>query len=137
MRQQPGGAAQTRADVEDPRPGTNVQRRQPLRIQPRDAARAAGHAAGAAFLHPLAQATQVRRILGSAAHAARSLELSTAGAARIAHNPGPAHPVSPRPHPRGRDPADHPTTSLRRRNPPRASTSAARSGSGQPATACG
>jgi hypothetical protein len=41
-----------------------------------DAARAAGHAAGAAFLHPLAKATQVRHILGSAAHAARALELS-------------------------------------------------------------
>jgi hypothetical protein len=43
-----------------------------------DAARAAGHAAGAAFLHTLAKATQVRHILGSAAHAARAFEL-TAG----------------------------------------------------------
>jgi hypothetical protein len=42
-----------------------------------DAARAAGHAVGAAFLHPLARATQVRHILGSAAHAARAFELST------------------------------------------------------------
>jgi hypothetical protein len=33
-------------------------------------------AAGAAFLHPLAKATQVKHILGSAAHAARALELS-------------------------------------------------------------
>ena len=41
-----------------------------------DAARAAGHAAGAAFLHPLAQAAQVRHLLGSAAHAARALELA-------------------------------------------------------------
>lgn len=41
-----------------------------------DAARAAGNAVGAAFLHPLAEATQVRHILGSAAHAARALELS-------------------------------------------------------------
>jgi hypothetical protein len=40
-----------------------------------DAARAAAHACGAAFLHPLAQATQVKHILGSAAHAARALEL--------------------------------------------------------------
>ncbi|MEV4200720.1 putative immunity protein [Micromonospora globbae] len=40
-----------------------------------DAARAAGHAAAAAYLHPLAQATQVRHILGSAAHAARAAEL--------------------------------------------------------------
>ncbi|HVK25014.1 MAG TPA: exonuclease SbcC [Actinokineospora sp.] len=40
-----------------------------------DAARAAGHAVGAAFLHPLAKATQVKHILGSAAHAARAFEL--------------------------------------------------------------
>jgi hypothetical protein len=40
-----------------------------------DAARAAGHAAGAAFLHPLPRATQVKHILGSAAHAARAFEL--------------------------------------------------------------
>jgi immunity protein 5 of polymorphic toxin system len=40
-----------------------------------DAARAAAHACGAAFLHPLAKATQVKHILGSAAHAARALEL--------------------------------------------------------------
>jgi hypothetical protein len=42
-----------------------------------DAARAAGHAAGAAFLHPLPRATQVKHILGSAAHAARAFELFT------------------------------------------------------------
>ena len=41
-----------------------------------DAARAAGHAVGAAFLHPLPRATQVKHILGSAAHAARAFELS-------------------------------------------------------------
>ena len=41
-----------------------------------DAARAAGHAVGAAFLHPLPKATQVKHILGSAAHAARAFELS-------------------------------------------------------------
>ncbi|GLZ11878.1 hypothetical protein Acsp04_21130 [Actinomadura sp. NBRC 104425] len=41
-----------------------------------DAARAAMAAAGAAFLHPLAKATQVKHILGSAAHAARAFELS-------------------------------------------------------------
>jgi hypothetical protein len=40
------------------------------------AARAAAHACGAAFLHPLAKATQVRHILGSAAYAARAFELS-------------------------------------------------------------
>lgn len=41
-----------------------------------DAARAALAAAGAAFLHPLAKPTQVKHILGSAAHAARAFELS-------------------------------------------------------------
>jgi hypothetical protein len=41
-----------------------------------DAARAAGNAVGAAFLHPLAKATQVRHILGAAAHAARAFELA-------------------------------------------------------------
>src|ERR1019366_10692609 len=45
----------------------------------RDAARAAGHAAAAAYLHPLANSTQVRHILGSAAHAARAAELAAAG----------------------------------------------------------
>ncbi len=41
-----------------------------------EAARAAMAAAGAAFLHPLAKATQVKHILGSAAHAARAFELA-------------------------------------------------------------
>ena len=41
-----------------------------------DAARAALAAAGAAFLHPVAKATQVKHILGSAAHAARAFELA-------------------------------------------------------------
>jgi hypothetical protein len=54
-----------------------------------DAARAALAAASAPFLHPLAKATQVKHILGSAAHAARALELSagddpTVGADHIA-----------------------------------------------------
>ncbi len=40
------------------------------------AATAAGDAAAAAYLHPLAKATQVRHILGSAAHAARAAELA-------------------------------------------------------------
>jgi hypothetical protein len=53
-----------------------------------DAARAAMAAAGAAFLHPLPKATQVKHILGSAAHAARAHELasgddSTAGTAHL------------------------------------------------------
>lgn len=41
-----------------------------------EAAYAALAAAGAAYLHPLAKATQVRHILGPAAHAARALELA-------------------------------------------------------------
>ena len=54
-----------------------------------DAARAALSAAGAAFLHPLAKATQVKHILGAAARAARAFELAagddpTVGAAYIA-----------------------------------------------------
>ncbi|RBY90785.1 putative immunity protein [Blastococcus sp. TF02A-26] len=40
------------------------------------AARAAADAAGSAFLHPLAKATQVRHVLGAAAHAARARELA-------------------------------------------------------------
>jgi hypothetical protein len=40
-----------------------------------DAARAAGHAGASAYLHPLAKATQVLHILGSAAHAARAMEI--------------------------------------------------------------
>jgi hypothetical protein len=46
------------------------------------AARAAMSASSAAYLHPLARSTQVRHILGAAAHAARALELETAA------NPG-------------------------------------------------
>ena len=45
----------------------------------RQAARAAGQAAAAAYLHPLARATQVRHILGAAAHAARAVELLAGG----------------------------------------------------------
>lgn len=41
----------------------------------REAALAAGDAAAAAYLHPIARATQVRHILGAAAHAARAAEL--------------------------------------------------------------
>ncbi|MFI7599255.1 putative immunity protein [Actinoplanes sp. NPDC049681] len=44
-----------------------------------DAARAALAAAGAAYLHPLAKATQVKHILGAAAHAARAFELDADG----------------------------------------------------------
>jgi hypothetical protein len=54
-----------------------------------DAARAAMAAAGAAYLHPLPQATQVKHILGAAAHAARAAELAAGddravGAAHVA-----------------------------------------------------
>ncbi|ELB94570.1 putative immunity protein [Rhodococcus opacus] len=41
----------------------------------RDAAWAAMSAAGAAYLHPLPKATQVKHILGAGAHAARAAEL--------------------------------------------------------------
>jgi Imm-5 like putative immunity protein len=63
-----------------------------------EAARAAGDAAGAAFLHPLPKATQVKHILGSAAHAARAFELTagddpTAGADQIAQSRILAPPV--------------------------------------------
>lgn len=40
------------------------------------AARAAVAAASAAYLHPISRATQVKHILGSAAHVARALELA-------------------------------------------------------------
>ncbi len=42
----------------------------------RHAATAAAHAGAAAYLHPLAKATQVRHILGAAAHAARAAEVA-------------------------------------------------------------
>ncbi|WP_181797049.1 putative immunity protein [Streptomyces sp. WELS2] len=48
----------------------------------REAARAAMSAAGAAYLHPLAKATQVKHILGAGAHAARAAELVSG------HDPG-------------------------------------------------
>lgn len=44
------------------------------------AARAAGDAAAAAYLHPLAKATQVGHILRAAANTARAAELSAGGA---------------------------------------------------------
>src|SRR6478672_7556406 len=50
----------------------------------RHAADAAGAAAAAAYLHPLANATQVRHILGSAAHAARAAELARGDDAVVA-----------------------------------------------------
>lgn len=46
-------------------------------------ARAAGDAAAAAYLHPLAQATQVRHILGAAASAAHAAELSAGDDPRV------------------------------------------------------
>src|SRR6476620_1905407 len=45
----------------------------------RHAASAAGDAAAAAYLHPLAKATQVRHILGAATHAARAAVLDVLG----------------------------------------------------------
>lgn len=63
-----------------------------------DAARAALAAASAAFLHPRAKATQVKHILGSAAHVARAFELCagddpTVGADHIVQSRLLAHPV--------------------------------------------
>jgi hypothetical protein len=49
----------------------------------REAARACGQAAAAAYLHPLAHATQVKHILGAAAHAARAAELVAGGEHRV------------------------------------------------------
>jgi hypothetical protein len=43
------------------------------------AARAAGDAAAAAYLHPLAQASQVGHILGAASNAARAFEVDAGG----------------------------------------------------------
>nr|WP_198428606.1 exonuclease SbcC [Nocardia bovistercoris] len=57
-----------------------------------EAARAAVAAAGAAFLHPLAKATQVWHILGSAAHTAYACELDVPDDEGI----GPASLVSAR-----------------------------------------
>ena len=63
-----------------------------------DAARAANHAGGAAYLHPLAKAHQVKHILGSAAHAARAIELDAGddrdvGAGYIKQARGLASPI--------------------------------------------
>ncbi|MFF1408805.1 putative immunity protein [Streptomyces sp. NPDC058289] len=49
-----------------------------------DAARAASHAAGAAYLHPKASAHQIKHILGAAAHTARAEELASGENAQIA-----------------------------------------------------
>ncbi|MFF1380605.1 putative immunity protein [Streptomyces sp. NPDC058308] len=63
-----------------------------------EAARAAMAAAGAAYLHPLAKATQVKHILGAGAHAARAAELvagddRSVGAERVAQAVRCASPV--------------------------------------------
>ncbi|MTD16248.1 exonuclease SbcC [Nakamurella sp. YIM 132087] len=50
-----------------------------------DAALSAMHAAGSAYLHPLAKATQVKHILGSAAHAAVALGLAPDSAPGAVH----------------------------------------------------
>lgn len=51
-----------------------------------EAARAAMYAPAAAFLHPLARATQVRHILGAAAHAARAAELAAGNDPAVGHD---------------------------------------------------
>ncbi|MFB9905570.1 putative immunity protein [Allokutzneria oryzae] len=63
-----------------------------------DTARAAVGAASAAYLHPLAKATQVLHILGAAGHAARAFELDagddhTVGASHIEKARGLASPT--------------------------------------------
>jgi hypothetical protein len=50
-----------------------------------EVARAATAAAGAAYLHPIAKATQVKHILGSAAHAAIAFELAAGGTTASDH----------------------------------------------------
>ena len=50
----------------------------------REAAQAAVAAAASAYLHPIAKATQVKHILGSAAYAARAAELAGTGFERPA-----------------------------------------------------
>lgn len=50
-----------------------------------EAARAAMAAAGAAFLHPLAKATQVKHVVGAGAHAARAFELAAGDDQRIGY----------------------------------------------------
>jgi hypothetical protein len=64
----------------------------------REAARAAMSAAGAAYLHPFANAHQVKHILGAGAYAARAVELvagddGTAGALHLEHAVRRATPV--------------------------------------------
>ncbi|MFJ8790629.1 putative immunity protein [Streptomyces sp. NPDC102462] len=63
----------------------------------REAAWAAMSAAAAAYLHPLAKATQVKHILGAGAYAARAVEL-VAGDDRsigVAHLKGTVHRATP------------------------------------------
>lgn len=50
-----------------------------------EAARAAMAAAGAAFLHPLAKATQVKHVVGAGAHAARAFELAAGDDERVGY----------------------------------------------------
>jgi hypothetical protein len=57
------------------------------------AASAASAAAASAFLHPLAKATQVKHLLGSAAHAVRALEIAdTAAVLEDQRRTGPTAP---------------------------------------------
>lgn len=50
-----------------------------------EAGRAAMAAAGAAFLHPLARATQVMHVVGAGAHAARAFELAAGGDEQVGY----------------------------------------------------
>jgi hypothetical protein len=58
--------------------------KEPVTEAAKHAARAAGDAAAAAYLHPLAKSTQVGHILRAVAHAACALELAAGGAAGAA-----------------------------------------------------
>ena len=59
-----------------PRPTPTAPRRRPRPRRPATPRARPGDAAAAAYLHPLAKATQVGHILGAAAHAARAAELA-------------------------------------------------------------
>ncbi|MBK8445693.1 MAG: NAD(+)--rifampin ADP-ribosyltransferase [Micropruina sp.] len=83
----PGAALQAARAFVDGAPRTRLQRTAAVDAHraaaempdeaARHAARAAGDAAASAYLHPLAKATQVRHILGAAAHAARAAEVAS------------------------------------------------------------
>lgn len=74
LAQRVSGPAAQRAGREAPNPAAG------------HAATAAGDAAASAYLHPLAQATQVRHILGAATHAACAAEIAHGHDSAAAHD---------------------------------------------------